>query len=189
MTLPRGFKAQAERQAAQLRSTLGLGPEARIDINELARKALNFTIIDAAALVPFEQLEELETIQAFSFSAAMFDIAGRKIIVTNPLRSPARRNSDIAHEISHVLLEHELSEIRYIDDVPFRTCLPDQEEEATTLGGTVLLPRQLLLASARRNPSLSPEQVATEYDVTVEMARFRLNSTGVLRQTAHRRHA
>jgi Zn-dependent peptidase ImmA (M78 family) len=57
--------------------------------------------------------------------------------------------------------------------VPFRTCLPDQEEEATALGGTLLLPRPLLLRAARNGWDV--DEVARRYGVTVEMARFRMN--------------
>ena len=69
--------------------------------------------------------------------------------------------------------------------VPFRTCRADQEEEATTLGGTLLLPRKMLLGAASRG--MSAQDVATEYGVTLEMARFRLNTTGVPRQVERAR--
>ena len=59
----------------------------------------------------------------------------RRFVVTNPLRTPGPLASDIAHEIAHVLLEHDLAEIREIEGVPFRTCQLDEEEQATALGG------------------------------------------------------
>jgi len=49
--------------------------------------------------------------------------------------------------------------------VPFRTCRADQEEEATTLGGTLLLPRKMLLGAASRG--MSAEDVASHYGVTL----------------------
>jgi Zn-dependent peptidase ImmA (M78 family) len=64
--------------------------------------------------------------------------------------------------------------------MPFRTCRPDQEEEATNLGGTLLLPRPLLLRTARQG--LGVDEIAEQYGVTLEMARFRFNRTGVARQ-------
>ncbi len=69
--------------------------------------------------------------------------------------------------------------------VPFRTCRPDQEEEATNLGGTLLLPRPLLLSAVRRG--LDEQAIAAQYDVTTEMARFRLNRTGIRRQVRRTR--
>jgi Zn-dependent peptidase ImmA (M78 family) len=106
------------------------------------------------------------------------------IIVVSPLRNTGRQNSDIAHELAHVMLKHDLSEIREVDGMPFRTCKPDEEEEATAFGGTLLLPRPLLLSAARRRASI--EQIASQYDVTVEMARFRYNTTGVAKQAVSR---
>lgn len=183
MTLKRGFKAEAERQAASLRKELGLAPNDRLDPRELA-KHLGVAIVDAGELVDVADLEELEHLQAFAFSAATFDIQDKKIIVVSPLRNAGRQNSDIAHELAHVMLKHDLSEIREVDGMPFRTCRPDEEEEATAFGGTLLLPRPLLLSAARRRASI--EQIANQYEVTVEMARFRYNATGVAKQAVGR---
>lgn len=179
MTLRRGFKAEAERQAAHARKQLGLAPHDRLDPRDLAAH-LRVSVVDASSLVDVAELEELERLQAFAFSAATFEIEDRKIIVVSPLRNSGRQNSDIAHELAHIMLKHDLAEIRDLNGIPFRTCRPDEEEEATTFGGTLLLPRPLLLSAARRRATI--DQIASQYDVTIEMARFRFNSTGVAKQ-------
>jgi hypothetical protein len=79
-----------------------------------------------------------------------------------------------------LLLVHRLDEIRIVAGVPFRTCRADQEEEATNLGGRMLLPRPLLLSAVRRG--LDERAIAAQYDVTTELARFWINRTGVRRQ-------
>lgn len=183
MSLPRGFKANAERESVRLRSELGLRPSQALDIIRLASH-MDVRIVSASDLVDVSRLDELERIQAYSFSAATFEISGRKIIVTSPLRTPGRLASDIAHELSHLALKHQLSEVREIGGVPFRTCRPDEEEQATAFGGTLLLPRPLLLAAARQG--LGPEEIAKKFNVTIEMARFRYNSTGVSNQITTR---
>lgn len=179
MTLRRGFLAEAEREAKRIRAELGLGPAEPVDIFQIA-KHLGIRVIAADELIDAARLQDLERVQAFAFSACTFDIDGTKVIVVNPLRTPARRASDVAHELSHLLLAHRLDEIRNVAGVPFRTCRPDQEEEATNLGGTLLLPRPLLLSAVRRG--LDEQAIAAQYDVTTEMARFRVNRTGVRRQ-------
>ncbi len=184
MTLQRGFRAEAERIAAAIRADLGLQPDEPLPLEDAA-EARGVRVVSAADLVHAERLADLERVQAFAFSACTFEIQGRSVIVFNPLRSEQRRRSDIAHELSHLLLEHELTEIREVAGVPFRTCRADQEEEATTLGGTLLLPRKMLLGAAARG--MSAEDVAAEYGVTLEMARFRLNTTGVARQVERAR--
>jgi Zn-dependent peptidase ImmA (M78 family) len=179
VTLRRGFLAEAEREAKRIRAELGLGPAEPVDMFQIA-KHLGIRVIAADELIDAARLQDLERIQAFAFSACTFDVDGTKVIVVNPLRTPARRASDIAHELSHLLLAHRLDEIRNVAGVPFRTCRPDQEEEATNLGGTLLLPRPLLLSAVRRG--LDEQAIAAQYDVTTEMARFRVNRTGVRRQ-------
>jgi Zn-dependent peptidase ImmA (M78 family) len=151
VSLPRGFKAHAEREAVRLRKEMGLQSSGPVDV-----------------------------IQAFAFSAATFEIAGRLFIVSNPVRSPGRLASDVAHEVAHRLLDHQLSEVREIEGIPFRTCKPDEEEQATAFGGTLLLPRPLLTAAAYQG--WGPDEIAKQYNVTPEMARYRYNSTGVARQ-------
>ena len=179
MTLPRGFKAAAERRAAALRADLGLAAHDPLDMHAVA-KHLRLKVISASSLVEMARLEELERLQAFAFSAVTFEISKVKFIVTNPLRVAGRISSDLAHEISHILLNHDLSEITEFDGVPFRTCRPDEEEQATSLGGTLLLPRPLLIRAAAKK--MGPEEIAAQYAVTIEMARFRYNTTGVAKQ-------
>jgi Zn-dependent peptidase ImmA (M78 family) len=179
VTLPRGFKTNAEKTADELRSAIGALSDRNLDLNALAEH-VGARIIAADELVPIERLQEIERLQAFGFSACTFDVKGRVVVVYNPIRKPDRRASDIAHELAHLILKHDLSEVQYLDGVPFRTCRPDQEEEATTLGGTILLPRKLLLAAAR--DGLTYQDLARRLVVTTDMARYRWNITGVERQ-------
>lgn len=184
MTLPRGFKANAERESDRMRRVMGLRTDDPIDITKLADH-LGVRVVSADDLVARDRLEEIERLQAFAFSAATFEIGDRKIIVTNPLRSEGRLASDVAHELSHVLLKHELSEVRQLGGISFRTCKPDEEEQATAFGGTLLLPRALLMRAALS--AKGPDQIASENGVTAEMARFRFHTTGVSKQAERRR--
>jgi Zn-dependent peptidase ImmA (M78 family) len=166
----------AESLSGNAPGKLGRGSSHAMDMIKLH----SVEVLSAGKLIELDKLRELERLQAFAFSACTFDIDGRRVIVYNPLRSRPRRRSDIAHELSHLLLNHELTEIREVAGVPFRTCRSDQEEEATNLGGTLLLPRQLLLKAATKGMDI--EDVAQKFNVTTEMARFRINTTGVFRQ-------
>lgn len=57
-----------------------------------------------------------------------------------------------------------------------------REEEATAFGGTLLLPRPLLLSTSRRRATV--DQIAQQYEVTVEMARFRYNTAAVAKHVS-----
>lgn len=181
MTLPRGFKAQAERDVQALRTKIGAKLSTRLDLDAIAAE-IGAQIVAADRLVPIERLREIEGIQAYSFSACTFEINDQPIIVFNPIRTARRQRSDIAHEMAHIILEHDLTEIQHLDDVAFRTCQPDQEEQATAFAGTLLLPRPVLLREASRNATV--DQVAKKFGVTRKMAEYRWNTTGVARQVA-----
>lgn len=176
----RGFKAQAERLAESTRQRLGLDPDEPIDIRELADD-LEVDVRAADTLVSRKRLEALKRLQSDAFSAATFHLPdGRVVIVFNPLNELGRINSDLAHELAHLLLEHQVREIRQIAGQTFFTCDGTQETEANWLAGCLLLPRPLLLREARRGTT--PADLAERYDVSLAMARFRLNTSGVLLQ-------
>jgi Zn-dependent peptidase ImmA (M78 family) len=182
----RGFKAEAERLAARLRTELGATTEERLNLPILAAH-VGVEIRTADQLVARTQLEKLEALQPGCFSAATFHLPdGRTVAVTNPVGTTSgRRNSDLAHELAHVLLKHEVRRIHRIGDLSFFDCDPEQEEEANWLGGCLLLPRALVLADARRG--LNAEAIAAKHDVSLPMARFRLNASGVHFQVARGR--
>jgi Zn-dependent peptidase ImmA (M78 family) len=175
----RGFKAEAERLAKQVRKEIGKKPTDPIDVTELASH-LGAEVRSAEELVDLSDLEELDELQPGAFSACTFSFDDRHVIVCSPLASLGRRHSDIAHELSHLLLEHEIKVIEKIGSATFHTCDPDEEQEANWLAGCLLLPRELLLSAARKG--LTPDQIASKYEVSEQMAAFRLRSTGVQRQ-------
>ena len=176
----RGFKTEAERLATRTRDELGLQGDAHMPIRKLAAH-LGIEIHPADHLVDRAELEELDALQPGAFSAATFHLpGGRTVIVCNPLSEIGRTNSDIAHEIAHVLLDHKIREIQQLAGHTFFTCDPEQEEEANWLAGCLLLPRSLLLREAYA--ASTPDLIAQKHHVSVPMARYRLNASGVLLQ-------
>ncbi len=162
----RGFKAEAERTAQRTRSGMGLRPAEPMDSLELAKHA-------GAEVRSADQL-------VTAFSACTFTIGDRRVIVYSPLASPGRRQSDIAHEVAHILLSHAVQQVQQVGGLCFFTCDPEEEQEANWLAGCLLLPRQLLYQAARRG--LDAADIAERYGVSEQMAAFRLRTTGVLRQ-------
>lgn len=181
--LPRGFKADAERRAVELRRELGLVPTDRLGPKAVADH-LGIAYRLADELVPLAALEELDRIQPGCFSACTLPSSDGLVLVVNPLNSPARQQSDGMHELSHLILRHETRRLERIGGLIFFTCDRQQEEEADHLGGTLLLPRPLLLAAHARG--LSAAAIAEEYAVSEQMARWRLNATGVAVQRRRR---
>jgi Zn-dependent peptidase ImmA (M78 family) len=181
----RGFKTEAERLADRTRVQLGIEPHDHMSIRDLVNH-LNIEMYSADELVDRADLDELNRIQPGAFSAATFHLpGGRTIIVTNPNNEPGRINSDIAHEVAHLLLSHDVRELQQLGGHTFFTCDPEQEEEANWLGGCLLLPRALLLREAFAGSD--PATIAQKHHVSVPMARFRLNTSGVLLQVQRAR--
>jgi Zn-dependent peptidase ImmA (M78 family) len=181
----RGFKAEAERLATQVRDEMGIGQYEPLHIHKLARH-VGAQLRMADELTSRTRLQELEALQPGAFSACTFDLGTRKIIVVSPLPSDERQRSDASHEASHLLLKHSVKEIVQLGGLSFFTCDPDEEQEANWLAGCLLLPRDLLIRSLKRG--LDAAGIAEVNAVSLQMANFRLRATGAERQvTAWRR--
>ena len=180
VALRRGFKSEAERIAQQVRSEVGIGA-AQMVTPEVLADLLSVEIRSGDELISRKRFVELDQIQEGAFSACTFRPSnGRVVVVYNPISPPTRKRSDLAHELAHILLNHDLSRIEKLGDVTFITCDATQEEEAAWLAGCLLLPRALLLAEVRRG--LLAKDIARKCGVSEDMARYRLNVTGVVRQ-------
>lgn len=182
--LKRGFRAAAERRATAIRRDLGMQPHDPLEPERLATN-LGVEYRSAGDLVAINALEELEQMQPFAFSACTFRFdGGRTVVILNPLHSDARQLSDGMHELSHLLLRHEMRRLERIGSLAFFTCDPDQEEEANVLGATLLLPRPLLLRA--HAAGMSASAIATQFKVSEQLARWRLNTSGVVVQVRRR---
>jgi Zn-dependent peptidase ImmA (M78 family) len=175
----RGFKAEAERTAEAIRVKMDKRASDPLDAVELARH-IGAEVRRADELTSLKKLETLEELQPGAFSACTFTIAERHVIIYSPLASLGRTQSDIAHEVAHIVLGHEMKSVETIGTINFFTCDPEEEQEANWLAGCLLLPRRLLYIAARRG--LDAATIAETYGVSEPMAAFRLRTTGVLRQ-------
>lgn len=185
MPLRRGFKSEAERTVERVRSDLGLSAVVPIDPTELGQ-LLGVEIRAGDELIPRERFCDLDRIQSGAFSACTLQPSpGRLVVVYNPISGLPRRRSDLAHELAHILLDHKLSRIEKLGDMTFLSGDATQEEEANWLSGCLLLPRALLLNEIAKGSGA--KDIAEKYDVSVEMASYRLNVTGVARQHKARR--
>ncbi|MEX2238940.1 MAG: ImmA/IrrE family metallo-endopeptidase [Dehalococcoidia bacterium] len=168
----------------QLRGDLGLPIDQQVPPDKLAG-LLGVELRSADDFVPRKQLEELEEIQRGAFSACTFQPSPeRTVIVFNPLCSAKRTASDIAHELAHIILGHELSRLERLGSVTFFVCDPAQEEEAAWLAGCLLLPRALLLAELRKGRSAA--EISDRHNLSEAMVQYRINVTGVRRQLGRR---
>jgi Zn-dependent peptidase ImmA (M78 family) len=136
MSLRRGFKAEAERIAAEIREELNLSLDDRLDPLSLARHLCIpvLEIGDLAALSRNAGLGDYFLIEdADCLSALTLFDGTKRTIVHNESHAPTRQVSNLAHEISHCLLEHVPEPVARPDG---RRCWNEEvEAEATWLGG------------------------------------------------------
>ncbi len=180
--LRRGFKSDAERIAELVRGDLGLVPLARLDCFALA-DAWGIPVVslgelreDGASEASIRRLMAPDA----GFSATTIVVGPRRLIVYNPRHEQGRKASSLAHELAHVILEHEAAPAlgaggcRHWDGV--------QEAEADWLGSTLLVPRSSALAWMLGSDDV--DAGAANFGVSVELFRWRINHTGVLREVA-----
>jgi hypothetical protein len=177
-------KAEISRRAVEIRKTdLGLTEYQHLCPYELARQhgvavyPLNELV---AAGCPEESVGFFTTERPEAWSAALVPSGTGQFIVENTVHLRRRRRSNIAHEMAHLLLEHEFDRILFSTNDKAGGCRnpasKDMEWEAAELGAELLLP----LAAARRAATLNKtnEEVAELYDVSVQLAAWRMNATG-----------
>lgn len=188
MAFRRGFKSQCERRSAEYRKQLGLHTTAPLSA-ELLAEHLNVTVWSTQDIAELSanDMQVLNDELDDSWSALTMRVGTSNLVLFKPVTSSGRRNNVIMHELSHIILGHELAEACILDDgslVP-GNFNQDQENEADWLAGTLLLPRPALLAIQNRR---MPKNDACEYyQVSGEMLTWRTRMTGVANQMQHRR--
>jgi IrrE N-terminal-like domain len=176
----RGFKSWCERTAVSLRTQRGLLPSAPLAALVLGEE-LAVEILapgDLQALQP-DCVRRLLEDHSECWSAITIPSAGKPLIVYNPAHSPARQNSDLMHELSHILLNHEPG-MTFVDPnsgLAVRAHDKPQEDEASWLAGCLLLPRDALLKIKRVN--WTQQQACETYLVSLQMLTYRMNTSGV----------
>ncbi len=182
----RGFKSWCEKTAASLRAKRGLTSSAPLPARVLGEE------LDVEIITPHD-LQDLQSECAGRllndhsecWSAITIPSGRKPLIIYNSAHSPARQNSDLMHELSHILLNHEPG-MTFVDPnsgLALRSHDKAQEEEAAWLAGCLLLPRDALIKIKRTN--WTEQQACEMYLVSLQMLGYRMNTSGVNIQ--HRR--
>lgn len=176
----RGFKAACERTAADQRQEIGLRPKDPLDPEELAQH-LGVTVWRPEDVPDFapDSLRQLVEEDADSWSAVTLQVASSKLTIVNSTHAPTRQRSDLAHELSHLILGHRPSRIDVSDQglLVLSTFEGDEEEEASWLSGALLVPRDGLMQAYRQQRDESC--LAEHFGVSLQLLKWRLNATGV----------
>lgn len=176
--MERGFKKYAEDLATDIRKELSRPAHDRLCAFELAEH-LGVPTLKFSQLVPVakdrfgitgDQLKALD--EEVHGLCIPWGETGRAIIY-NDNRVPARQQSDVAHEASHILLGHPMADI-VSGAVSQRT--KELEDEASTLGGTLLVPRAAAIHVLRERVPM--DEAAAFYGVSEQLLQWRCNVSG-----------
>lgn len=179
----RGFKTWAEEQATAFRLELGIRPDAPLPAERLAERlgACLLTPAEIPGMTP-DLLEALLTRDTSGWSAVTVEFGDLPIVIYNVSHSLARQESDLMHEMSHIICKHPAMRMVKIAGLQMREYSEVQEEEATWLGGCLHLPRAALWNALRRG--LTTAAIMERFNASEEMVRYRRNMTGVNVQLA-----
>lgn len=188
MAFRRGFKSQCERRSVEYRRQLGLNQTDPLSADRLAVHlgVTVWSVADVAELGVEDQAALCDE-NDDSWSALTMRVGTNNLVIYKPVSSTGRRNNVIVHELSHIILGHDLADACIMDD---GSLVPgnfdqDQEDEADWLAGTLLLPRPALVSLRRRQ--VAEQVVCRQYLVSQEMLTWRLRMTGVDYQLARSR--
>ena len=186
----RGFKTWCENAAKGFRRDLSLSIQLPLDPRNLA-KHLNIRIWTPEEVADLgglddQHLEQLLVHDPNSWSAVTVVLPKAKLIILNSKHTPERQNSDIMHELSHIVLEHKPSRVDMTHEglMILDTYDKTQEEEANWLSGSLLVPRDGLLIVLSQNSC--NKAASTHFAVSSQMIIYRRRVTGIDTQLRHR---
>ena len=178
--LRRGFKTWCEKAADGFRRDLHVARNGPLDPHVLARHLQVLVLTpDQIAGLGQDHRDQLLKHDPSSWSAVTIELPEKKIIILNSSHVPQRQNSDLMHELAHLILEHEPARVDVTPDglMLLDTYDREQEAEANWFAGALLVPRDALLsvlANNRRN-----ENAAQHFAVSVDMIKWRRQMTGI----------
>jgi Zn-dependent peptidase ImmA (M78 family) len=184
MTLVRGFKTKAERISIQFRAELNLRDVDCLDAFVLSNH-LNVSVLCPSHFLGHDtSLEKLCSVNSGWSAMTLKSRYGQSIIIHNTKHSPARQQSNIMHELAHIICGHEPDQLdshyEALLRLGLRSYIKSHEEEAETLGATLQIPRSGLISLLQDNKT--KEEIATIYGASTQLVQLRINSTGAQKQ-------
>ncbi len=184
MKYRRGFKAEANWYAREMRKELGVplhGPLCPWQLTQhlgfKVYKLSDFQLVAPAPMAYFQSAAGQR-----EFSAVTVYIEGQAVIIHNDSHHPWRQAANLAHEAAHGLLCHPMT--RLTDESGARVLNRQHEDEANWLGPALLISEEaaLYIAEHRLTAAIAREL----YKVSNEVLQMRLRVTGAVLRIARR---
>lgn len=172
-----GFKAESEAYAEEFRLNLGLKAHEPLCPKKLA-EFLNIPVFGVSTnkSLGADIVAHWKGLGSGKFSGLILQHGTFKEIHHNDFHHPRRQNSNIAHELAHIILGHDLKVP--LNDNGERQYEPGVEDEAKWLGATLLLPKAATYYIVKNDmPRL---KIETDYGVSYELFRYRVQVTDTI---------
>lgn len=183
--LRRGFKAEANWLARDVRRSLGIEAQAPLPPTMLAEH-LGVAVLPLSALAaegPPTLAHFLGRAERDAFSGLTIHAGSDRLIVHNDSHRPGRQAANIAHELAHLLLHHPPHGLLGTDgERRFEATI---EEEANWLGPALLISEEAALWIAEQG--LSVPEAARLFGVSSAVVQFRTSAIGAHKRVAARR--
>lgn len=167
------FRQRCESIATEQRSQLSLRAFDALPARTLAEH-LNAHVLTPQDLPSLEAEQLRFLVESGKWSASVIRHTPLWI-AHNPEHSSARQESNLMHELAHVLLKHKSIELSASNAPPIREA--KNEYEATFLGGCLQIPKRGLLWA--KQTRLTKAETALHFRASEEMVLFRCNVANV----------
>lgn len=175
--------------AAQERGDLGLDLMDPLDPYELAEKhgipVYSISQLKNSDCAP-ETVHHFLVTRSKAWSAAIIPVGHARIVIENDAHELVRRRSNLAHEMSHHLLEHDFPDTLLTEEHD-RAFSPKLEKEALFLSGELLFPEKACIKLAFKGAD--NDAVGSGFDVSTQFAQMRMKGARVLAANALRKQA
>jgi Zn-dependent peptidase ImmA (M78 family) len=178
--LGRGIKTDAERAAAELRSRNGLSEYVRLPaIDAAAKLGIEVKHPHEIPGMSDQLVSCLEDGGADKWSAVFipFPPPHKPLIIHNRAHSERRQESNVFHELGHLLCDHEPDKIITVSGLSIREFSREKEDQADAVGQALHLPKIALLSAKRKG--LSTEEICVEFCASEKLVTYRMNITGI----------
>ena len=172
-----GEAARLERCAIAAKRVFGLADGSAVDPHAVAGVigVLVITERNQFSMLPPELCNAM--LGTREWSAGTLEGPRGPLIILNPIHTRTRLKVTLAEEIAHLVMGHPPSEIDPV--IGIRTYNASVEAEAFSVGGALVMPYGQLFRLAKAGKPL--QAIADTFGVSTQMARCRINRTGLSR--------
>lgn len=177
MGLRRGFRKEAEEYSKEFRTELGLQEHEPLDPLRLAEHlCIPVGALSEHPAVPRDVKNHFRGIGNSDFSATTLAMGMFREIIHNDYQHENRQNSNITHEIAHIVLGHP-PKPPMIEDT-CRNFDAEMEKEASELGFALLVPKPAALFAIENFPEL--QSASRFYGVSHTLLQYRIRITNAM---------